>query len=240
MKITFQLTNKEFEDFLAVSINGETKELTQQDNQINFEVSDIEETTVQVRYIRNDIQRIKNPIGRFLAYLFFLLLSPLIFFADNDNGIDIHKFFYGAKPFEWKKIFKIKPTEDMISLKYIFPKYDKTARCFSAPDVKIMGAETMEETVTAEYNPVTMKKEFRLYHYPAYTILFAIIIALYVLMAICLFNQFAPFDLVGVIGMSFCCLVVLALFITFICIFVSTHRLLKQIDRLLRINKPIK
>ncbi len=230
MTLTFELSNKEFEDSLLVSMNGKTKNLTAQDKQISFDVPDTDKAIVQVEYKRNDIQQIKNPIGRFFAYLFFFLLSPIIFFSDNDNGIGIHKFFYNAKPFDLKKTFKIAPTNNVI-LTFISPKYEKTSRQFSAPDIEILGAETTDDAVIySEYNQASFKKEFRLYHYPAYALLFAIILALTALMAVCLVNQFLPFDLFGVIGMSFCCVVMLVLLIVFICLFVSTHRLFRQID----------
>jgi hypothetical protein len=230
MKLTFTLGNKEFEDTLAVSVNGKTKDLTTKDKQVSFDAPNTDKIEVHVEYKRNDIQQIKNPIGRFFAYLFFLLLSPIIFFADNDNGIGIHKFFYDAKPFDVKKIFKIVPTENVV-LKFISPKYDKTTKRFLNPNIEVVGEEMTNEVLCSEYNQASFKKEFRLYHYPAYAILFAIIFALTVLMAVALINQFSPFDLFGVIGMSFCCVVMLALLIVFICLFVSTHRLFRQIDR---------
>ena len=232
MKLTFTLDNKGFEDALAVSVNGETKELTTQERQTSFDIPNTNKIEVQVEYKRNDIQQIKNPIGRFFAYLFFFLLSPIIFFADNDNGIGIHKFFYAAKPFDLKKTFKIVPTEN-VALKFISPKYDKTTRRFSNPDIEVVGEEMTSVEFYSEYNQASFKKEFRLYHYPAYAVLFAIILALTVLMVVALINQFSPFDLFGIIGISFCCVVMLALLIVFICLFVSTHRLFLQIDRYL-------
>lgn len=229
MTLSFTLANKEFEDTLAVSVNGETKELTTQGRQTSFDIHNTDKIEVQVEYKRNDIQQIKNPIGRFFAYLFFFLLSPIIFFDDNDNGIGIHKFFYDAKPFDVKKTFKIAPTENIV-LKFIPPKYDKATRQFSDPDIEVVGEKTIDEVLYSEYNQVSFKKEFRLYHYPAYALLFTIIFALTVLMTSTLINQFSPFDLFGVIGMSFCCVVMLALLIVSICVFVSTHRLFRQID----------
>ena len=229
MILTFTLGNKKFEDALAVSVNGETKELTTQKRQTSFDIPNIDKIEVQVEYKRNDIQQIKNPIGRFFACLFFFLLSPIIFFADNDNGIGIHKFFYAAKPFDLKKTFKIAPTENVV-FKFISPKYDKATRQFSDPDIELVGEKTTDVVLCFEYNQASFKKEFRLYHYPAYVVLFAIITALTVLMVTTLVNQFSPFDLFGVIGMSFCCVVMLALLIVFICLFVSTHRLFRLID----------
>ena len=76
MKLTLTLDNmeKEFEDTLAVSVNGKTKDLTTQDKQVSFDVTNTDKIEVHVEYKRNDIQQIKNPIGRFFAYLFFFLL----------------------------------------------------------------------------------------------------------------------------------------------------------------------
>ena len=230
MRLTFTLGNKEFEDTLAVSVNGKTKDLTTKDKQVSFDVPNTDKIEVHVEYKRNDIQQIKNPIGRFFAYLFFFLLSPIIFFADNDNGIGIHKFFYDAKPFDMKKIFKIVPTENVV-LKFISSKYDKTTKRFLNPDIKVVGEEMTDEVLCSEYNQASFKKEFRLYHYPTYALLFAIILALTALMTAILFNQFSPFNLAGVVGMALCCFVMLVLLIVFICIFVSTHRLFRQIDR---------
>ena len=230
MRLTFTLGNEEFEDTLAVSVNGKTKDLTTNDKQVSFDVPNTDKIEVHVEYKRNDIQQIKNPIGRFFAYLFFFLLSPIIFFADNDNGIGIHKFFYDAKPFDMKKIFKIVPTENVV-LKFISSKYDKTTKRFLNPDIEVVGEEMTDEVLCSEYNQASFKKEFRLYHYPAYALLFAIILALTALMTAILFNQFSPFNLAGVVGMALCCFVMLVLLIVFICIFVSTHRLFRQIDR---------
>lgn len=229
MTLSFTLDNKEFEDALCVSVNGETKDLTAQNKQVSFDVSDTEKAIVQVEYKRNDIEQIKNPIGRFFAYLFFFLLSPIIFFYDNDNGIGIHKFFYDAKPFDLKRTFKIAPTENVV-LKFVSPKYDKATKRVSVPNIEIVGIETTDEAIFFKYNRASFKKDFRIYHYPAYALLFAIILALTVLMAVTLVNQFSPFNLAGVVGISLCCFVMLALLIVFICLFVSTHRLFRQID----------
>lgn len=230
MKLSFTLDNKDFEDVLRVSVNGETKGFAAQEKQVSFYVPDTEKVMVQVEYKTNDIKQIKNPIGRFFAYLFFFILSPIVFFADNDNGIGIHKFFYDAKPFDIKKIFRIAPAENVV-IKIVPSKYDKNTKQISVPDIEIVGLETADEEFFFKYNRTSLKKQFRLYHYPAYALLFAIIIALTVLMVVILVKQFLPFNFAGVVAMTLCCLVMLILLIVFICLFVFTHRLFRQIDR---------
>ena len=233
MEVNFQLSNEEFEDALAVSVNGETKELTTQERPTSFDIPNIDKIEVQVEYKRNDIQQIKNPIGRFFAYLFFFLLSPIIFFADNDNGIGIHKFFYDAKPFDLKKTFKIAPTENVV-LKFIPPKYDKATRQFSDPDIEVVGEKTTDEVLYSEYNQASFKKEFRLYHYPAYIGMVAFLLAVIALSIYGLVKQVSHWDWFGVIGLSFCLFAMLALLIAIVTLFVSTQKLFREIDRDLR------
>lgn len=237
MTLAFQLKNKEFQDVLAVSVNGETKELTEECRHIDFEVIDANGADVQVEHIqKGEIKKIKNPIVRGLLVI---LLSPLIlliltinFLSDNDNGISIHNFFYGENPFVMKKSFKISTLNvEPIMLEFVRPQYDKQKRSFSNPNILIHNAVVIDDTQEISYDRKAVKQDFWIYHYPAYTVLFILIIAINVLMTICLINQFSPFDLAGVVGMSFCCLVTLALLVAFICIFVSTHQLLNQVDR---------
>lgn len=233
MKMTFQPADKEFDDALEIGINGKVKTLTAQRSRIEFDLSNTEELTVQARYVRTDLPKVKNPIGKFFVWLLVLLISPLVFFADNDNGIGIHKFFFDAKPFAITKTLRIHPTEQTLSVRYIAPKYNRQAKQFTAPDIVVEGAEVMAENTCVTYDRATLKTVFRAYHYPAYTILFALLLALGAMMGLTLRNQFDPFHLAGVIGMSLCCAVMLALLIAFVCLFIATHKLFRQIDRTL-------
>lgn len=233
MKMTFQLADKEFDDALEICVNGESKALTAQTGRIDFELSDTEELTVQARYVRTDLPKIKNPIGKFFVWLLVLLISPLAFFADNENGIGIHKFFFDAKPFTITKTFRIRPAKLSLSVRYIPPKYNRQAKQFTAPDIVVEGAEVMSESTCVTYDRATLKAVFRAYHYPAYTVLFALLLALGAMMGLTLRDQFEPFHLTGVIGMSFCCAVISALLITFVYLFIATHKLFRQIDRAL-------
>lgn len=231
MQLNFILDNKEFDDALNVSVNGELKELTVQERHISFDIKDNNAVTVQIEYKGNSISQNQTPFLRYLArLLYILLLSPIIFFADNSNGIEIHRFFYDSKPFNLKKTFILEPTSSTVAIRYVSPQYNKIEKCFCSPDIAIIGAEATDVIICCEYAEAYFKKSFRFYHYPAYTILFAVTISLTALMAICLSGQFSPFSLFGVIGMSFCSAVTLALLIAFIFLFISTHRAFREID----------
>lgn len=232
MTLTFKIKNPNPDGALAVTVSGERRELVGSSESTCFETSDTGEASVQVELVRrSDIKQIKNPVGRFFARLLMLLLSTVVFCADNDNGIGIHKFFYTVEPFDVKKTFKVKPTEEVILITYVPSKYDKEGRTFSYPDIVIEKECVVEESVTKSYNAAALMSEFRLYHYPAYILIFALASALTALMATLLIAQIKASAFGGIVAMALCCAVVLALLIAFICLFVSTHKLLGQIDR---------
>ena len=105
MILNFTLYNQEFEDSLAVYVNGLRKELSVQKSKVSFDVADANEISVQIEYVKNDTSQIRNPIAKFFSYLILFLISLIVFFSGNGNGIDIHKFFYTANPFKFKKVF---------------------------------------------------------------------------------------------------------------------------------------
>lgn len=230
MEVNFQLSNEEFGDSFAVSVNGETKELDAQENKISFTVPDREAITVRVACVKNSIGQIKHPIGKFFAYLFIVLFSPILFFVNNDNGVKIHGFFLSANPFDFEKTFQIIPTENMI-LTYLPPKYDSATRAFAAPDITLVGAQVSNEVLDFRYNRKAFKEEFGAYHYPAYIGMVAFLLAVIALLIYGLVKQVSPWDWFGVIGLSFCLFVMLALLIAIVTLFVSTQKLFRQIDR---------
>lgn len=238
MKISFQLNNKKFEDILAVSVNGETKELTEVCRSVDWDVLDTYDVCVQVKHIqKGEREQIKNPILRWvLVILFFpllLLIFSINFLADNDNGISIHKFFYAANPFKINKYFRITQSNaEPVELTFVQPEYDKQTKKYSHPDILIRNAVVADETKEINYDRKPMKDAFLLYHCPAYTVLFLVIIALNALMAVCMKNQLISeqIDLVAVVGIGICFAIVLALLVIFIYLFCITCKLYKQVD----------
>ena len=234
MELTFQLSNEKFEDTLAVCINGETKHLTSDNTTAVFSVEQTQELRVQISYLRDDMSRIKHPVARFFMWILVCLLSPLVFFCDNDMGIGIHKFFHDAKPFDITKTYHLRPVQEVITVQFLPARYHKVIKQFSAPNILIGAQETTQEQTDIRYAPRAMKCAFRAYHYPAYALLFALLLALMALMGVSLYNQFTPFDSAGVIALSLCLAVILALLIVFICLFAATHKLFRQVDRNLK------
>ena len=236
MILNFTLYNQEFEDSLAVYVNGLRKELSVQKSKVSFDVADANEISVQIEYVKNDTSQIRNPIAKFFSYLLLFLISLIVFFSGNGNGIDIHKFFYTANPFKFKKVFKIvtKCNEENIVIEYIEPPYNKVTKMLYSPDIIMAGACIIDKEVFFKYNTESFKKDFRLYHYPAYIVLFTIMLALNALIISCIVSQLSPFNFLWVIGLIFCELLMIGFLLIFILYFVSTHKLFKEVDKNLR------
>ena len=240
MKLTFQLTNKDFEDSLMILVNGETRELTEEKNKATFEVEEQDGVDIRISYVRNDMPRLKHPIGKVLMWVLVILLSPIAFLMDNDGGIRIHKFFFGAKPFDVKKTYCLKKTGEVVGVTFLSPKYNQNTKRFTSPDIAVHGAEIEKEELSCNYNQQAMKTAFWVYHYPCYIFFFATLLALLALMVVCVINQFEPFDLQGIIALSFCAFLILMLFVVFVCLFIRTHRLFRQVDYNLCTKEPEK
>lgn len=237
MTLNFNLENKKFEDYLDVTVNGNKKELNVKESRISFELQGEAQVQVSVEYRRVEPREVKNPIARFFVWLFFILISPLVFFADNTSGIRVHKFFCEAKPFDLKKTFIITPTEDTVSLRFVAPKYQKCKKRFLPPDIEI-GAEDITDAQTyTSYNRAHTRRAFRIYHYPAYALLFALASAILALNVAILIKQFSPFDLWGVIAVSLCAAFILMLLFAIVKLFISTHRLMKDIEEIYTTDK---
>ncbi|MBQ8382058.1 MAG: hypothetical protein IJX47_02510 [Clostridia bacterium] len=244
MTLTFQLQNKKSEDSLLVSVCEQSATLSAMSPTVTFELPEANETTVEITHgqLNPSGGLPQNPVARFFARLLIVLLSPLlgllltiVYFADNDGGIKIHRFFTSFDPFAVKKTFRIKSADSTpILVAYQKPKYSKEGNSYSAPDVLLCHttAEIVDTAFTCTYDRKALRRDFALYHYPAFTVLFLVILALNLLMAVCLYNQIVaePIAYFGMIAMGFCCAAMLALLVAYICILASVLRLRRRVE----------
>ncbi|MBO5778430.1 MAG: hypothetical protein J6R82_02565 [Clostridia bacterium] len=252
MNLVFQLQNKKSEDTdtLFVSIDGQSATLSDESPIVTFEIPEANEVNVEFSHGQQNHSVLpQNPVARFFARLLMVLLSPLIglilaviYFADNDGGIKLHQFFTSADPFVVKKTFRIKSADNTaILVAYTKPKYSKEDHSYSVPDILLSHAtaEIVDTSFIYTYDRKSFRHDFALYHYPAYTVIFLVILALNLLMAVCLYNQIVaePIEYFGVIAMGFCCAAMLALLVAFIYILVATLRLYRKVDRNLQAKK---
>ncbi len=243
MKTTFRLSNREFPDSFLITINGMTKELSEDHKEITFKWEG-KEAEGEITYVNHDELRVKNPILRFLAYLFAGLLSILIFWADNDGGIRIERCFKEINPFGNKKRFRLCPSEDsIIEVHFSDPKYHSFDKSYDPPRILLTGNVTEEETETY-YDPKRMRTSYRMYNYPAFTVLFllsafvnwiGVMVSITVAMRIPTSSLWE--NIGGIAGTAFCEIILIGLLIALIVIFVRSHKLYKQIDANLRSRK---
>ena len=69
MVIKIKLLNKNFDDSFAVSVNGERKELSTQENAADFEIGNSPEIELKIKHVRHEIHSIKNPFEKFFAFI---------------------------------------------------------------------------------------------------------------------------------------------------------------------------
>ena len=171
MKTTVRLYNREFPDSFLVTVNGVTKELSEDHEEITFEW-DGETAEGEIAYVNHDEIKVKNPFLRFLAHLLAGLLSILIFWADNDGGIRCERCFKDINSFEIKKRFRLCPSEDgIIEVHFSDPKYRTFDKSYDPPCILLTGDLTEEES-EIYYNPKHMCSAYRMYNYPVFTVLF--------------------------------------------------------------------
>ncbi len=242
MKTYFHIENKEFVDYLKLTANDKTYYFC---DDLTIEFDDCEKLDIVLEFIRaEDYYKIKskNLFLKLLINILKWILSPLMFFIDNDDGIRIDKGFKTFNPFKFKKSFYINsPDEKKVNINYIESKYDKSTKKYTAPLIEIQADGVIYKTEEIKFSDTTLKQEWNTYHLPAFTIILIIILLLN-LLNFSLFAQVIREILLypisenvgGIIGMSFCSLIMIAMFVAYIVVIVKSYRLQKEV-----INKNI-
>ncbi len=231
MKLTFKSDNKNLCISLYISVNNEKKEIDNSNKEVCFEVSHDNDINTIVEYKADDTKENKNLICKFFLFLLSLILSPIVFFIENEGGINNLHFYQDANPFDIQKNFILRAIDDTITLKFIPPKYIKLCKGFSQPKIIINGAEIIKEESIVKYNQKSFKKEFMIYHYPAYVLIFTFILLLIAIITFSLINLLSMGNTIQIVGLLFCLLFMVALLAIFIVLLIREHRTFKQINK---------
>lgn len=238
MKTTFQIANRSFTDYLKVTVNGETKYICEQET---FEYTECEKLDVHVQFVDSweyTKIRVKNPILRLLIAIVSCLFSVLNYFLDNNEGIGIDKAYPSITPFTVEKRFTLLPTDDaVITLKWIAPKYNKIQKQYTAPDILVKAASASEEVTKTNYSHAMMKREWKMYHIPSFSVLMIIVLLLNLLGVYMLVKAANEIPLsaisdhiVAVIAMAFCELVLLGLLVAVIAVIIRAYKLYREVQ----------
>ena len=236
MKTHFHIENKEFTDYLKVTV--QEKEYYFCDD-LTIEYDDCDTLNVDIELIKAEEYlkiKQKNEFLKMLLNIAKWILAPLLYFIDNEDGIGLDKGYHSFNPFTIKQSISINsPDEKTINITYTESTYNKTTKKFTPPILKHQENITINAEQIA-FSPLALKKEWNTYHVPAYTVIMVVIALLNLLN----FSIFAKVireiplypmseNIGGIIGMSFCSLVMIALLIAYIVVIVKSHKLYKEV-----------
>ncbi len=237
MKTNFHIENKEFVDYLKLTTNGKTYYFC---DDLTVEFDDCENLDVDIEYLRaENYFKIKsqNLFHKLFLTIVKWIFSPLMYFIDNDDGIGLDKGYKSFTPFMHKKSFSIvSPAEKTVNIHYIESKYNRITKKYSPPLMELKGDYVIDKIEETRFLSATLKQEWNKYHIPAFTVIMVVILLLNWLN----FSIFAKVireiplypmseNIGGIVGMSFCSIVMIALFIAYIVVIAKAYRLQKEV-----------
>ena len=238
MKTYFHIENKEFTDYLKLTV--QEKEYYFCDD-LTIEYDECGTLNVDIELIKSEEYlkiKVKSQFLRLLLNILKWILSPLLYFIDNEDGIGLDKGYHSFNPFTIKQSISIDaPDEKTISLTYTESVYNKTTTKFTPPTLKHQ-ENIIINTEQITFSPLSLKRDWNTYHIPAFTVIMVVIALLNWLN----FSIFAKVireiplyplseNLGGIVGMSFCSLVMIALLVAYIVVIVKSHRLYKEVSK---------
>ena len=234
MKTHFHIGNKRFVDYLKVTTNGKTYYFC---DDLTVEYDDCENLEVDIELIKaTDYFNIKskNPILKWLVQILRFILSPLIFFIDNEDGIGFHKWYNSFNPFTHKQTVLINsPNERIINIGYTDARYNKTTKKFSSPVIKIKEEDVIVKSEETRFSEKILKQEWNVYHIPAYIVLIILVLLInavnFLVCGKAIFKDFEILSFLEILGIVFCSTVIIGLFVLIIVGIVRSRRYYKEV-----------
>jgi len=236
MKTYFHIENKEFADYLKVTI--QEKEYYFCDDLV-IEYDECDTLNVDIELIKTEEYlkiKAKNSFLKLLLNIAKWILAPLLFFIDNEDGIGLDKGYHSFNPFTINQSISIdSPDEKTIRITYIESTYNKATKKFTPPTIKHQ-ENTIINTEQITFSSLSLKREWNTYHIPAFTVIMFVILLLNwlnfsiftkVIREIPLYPMSE--NIGGIIGMSFCSLVMVALLVAYIVVIAKSHKLYKEV-----------
>lgn len=244
MELEVELFNKSIDGALKITLDGQTKELSEENKKVIFNCREAETHRLDVEYVCEGVyDKIKtnNPVAIFFLKLLlavFVVFQYLFDSYDNIRGGQIYSWIKHTQPFYCKKSYTIKNLGDTLTVKYINSSYSPKKKEISEPDIELTGCNSDLDFQKVTFNETYFKKEYKFYNAPVYTVLFALTLFLNVLFTVIAVNVFRGVDwqnfndyAFSVFGMAFCLLTALFLLIMTVVALVRSYRLCKEICR---------
>ena len=236
MQTYFHIANKDFTDYLKVTVQGAEYYFC---DDLTIEYSDRDTLNLDIELIKADDylkSKAKNSFLRFLLNMFKWIFAPLIYFIDNEDGIGLDKGYLSFDPFTIKQSLSIDcPNEKTINISYFESKYNKMTKKYTPPTLKIQ-ENIVIKTEEIAFSPFILKREWNTYHIPAFTLIM-ILITLFNLLIFSIFVKiikelplYPTSENIGkIIGISFCAIIMIALLVVYIIVIVKSYNLYKKI-----------
>lgn len=240
MKTQFHIQEEQFPQYLKLTVNNETYYFN---NDLTVEFDNRESLDVDIELIHtDDYIKTRKIFVRFFAFiikflLYYCILSPIIYFADNDDGIHLYRGYKSFEPFIIKKSFSVNsPDGKTINIKYTHCEYSRFLKKYTPPSIEIECEDIVNQSEEAYFSSRILKREWKEYNIPA----FGILIILIFLLNLINYLVFAKIireipissvneNIMGIIGMSFCSIVLLVLFVLVIIIIIKSCRFCKEV-----------
>lgn len=236
MKTHFRIENKEFTEYLKITTQDREYYFC---DDLTIEYDDCDTLNVDIELIKaGEYLKIKakNSFLRLLLNIVRWILAPLLYFIDNEDGIGLNKGYHSFNPFTIKQSISINsPDEKTINITYTESTYNKTTKKFTPPTLKYQESTIINAEQIA-FSPLALKREWNTYHIPAFIIIMVLILLLNwlnfsiftkVIREIPLYPMSK--NIGGIIGMSFCSLVMVALLVAYIVVIAKSHKLYKEV-----------
>ena len=237
METYFSIENNEFVDYLKLTVNNKTYYFC--DN-LTVDFADCESLDIDIEFVRAEeyfSSKSKNILLKLLLSIVKWIFSPLIFFIDNDDGIRLDKGYKSFNPYTCKKSFSImSPNEKKFKINYTCSKYNRFTKKYTPLDISIQGEGVICKTEEITFSKSILKSEWNNYHISAYTVIMVIILlmnglTLFIAAKVIREISMSPIseNIGDIVAISFCSLIMIALFITYIVIILKACRLLKEV-----------
>ena len=236
MKTHFRIENKEFTEYLKITTQDREYYFC---DDLTIEYDDCDTLNVDIELIKAEEYlkiKAKNSFLRLLLNIVRWILAPLLYFIDNEDGIGLDKGYHSFNPFTIKQTISINsPDEKTINITYTESTYNKTTKKFTPPTLKYQESTIINAEQIA-FSPLALKRECNTYHIPAFIVIMVVILLLNwlnfsiftkVIREIPLYPMSE--NIGGIIGMSFCSLVMVALLVAYIVVIVKSHKLYKKV-----------
>lgn len=158
MKTHFRIDNKEFTDYLKVTVQEREYYFC---DELTIEYDECDTLNVDIEMIKAEEYlkiKAKNSFLKLLLNIAKWILAPLLFFLDNEDGVGLDKGYHSFNPFTIKQSISIdSPDEKTISITYIGSTYNKTTKKFTPSTLKHQ-ENTIINTEQITFSPLSLKK----------------------------------------------------------------------------------